>query len=65
MDNLNINQKTLCWLNSVNGISRGKTASFLEYFGSFQELWDNFESEKFNLSFLNMENINSLSSKKN
>lgn len=64
MDNLNINQKTLCWLNSVNGISRGKTASFLEYFGSFQELWDNFESEKFNLSFLNMENINSLSSKK-
>jgi DNA processing protein len=50
MDSLNINQKTICWLNSVRGVSNGKIEKILEYFqGNTRYLWDNFESEKNNL----------------
>ena len=51
MESLNINQKTLLWL-SAAGISNNKISKLLDYFGSPQNLWDNFESEKYNLSFI-------------
>lgn len=62
MDSLNIDQKTLLWL-SANGISHVKTSKLLDYFGSTKELWDNFESEKYNLSML-LKDINKLSQSK-
>lgn len=50
MDSLNINQKTIGWLNSVRGVSNGKIGKMLEYFdGNTSYLWDNFESEKKNM----------------
>ncbi len=50
MERLNINQKTIGWLNSVRGISNGKIEKLLDYFeGNTTYLWDNFESEKRNL----------------
>ena len=64
MESLNINQITLAWLNSAKGISRGKILKLLEYFGSVEELWDNFEGEKYNLS-LRPETISYLSQSKN
>ncbi len=57
---LNINQITLSWLNSVNGISNGKTAKLIEYFKTPENLWENFRSEKNNLSYLNPDIINQL-----
>jgi len=58
MENLNINQKTISWLNSVNGVSNGKIEKLLEYFnGNTQDLWDNFEAEKNNLFMLKSEII--------
>ena len=60
MDSLNTNQITLAWLNSVNGISNGKIEKLLEYFGSPEELWNNFNSEKYNLNMLRPEIINNL-----
>ncbi len=59
MERLNINQKTLLWL-SANGVSNSKISKLLEYFGSLQELWDNFESEKFNLTFFINDKANKL-----
>lgn len=50
MDCLNINQKTIGWLNSTRGISNGKIEQLLNYFeGNTTYLWDNFECEKKNL----------------
>ncbi len=59
MDSLNINEKTLLWL-SANGISNNKVTKLLEYFGSPQALWDNFESEKYNLSLFISNKANKL-----
>lgn len=64
MDSININQKTLLWL-SANGISNVKISKLLEYFGSTQELWDSFDGDKYNLSFLKTDTINKLSAGKN
>lgn len=64
MESLNINQRTLLWL-SVNGISNNKTSKLLDYFGSTEDLWDNFESEKYNLFLLTTDRINKLSESKN
>ena len=64
MESLNVNQKTLLWL-SAAGISNNKISKLLDYFGSPQDLWDNFESEKYNLSFLKTDRINKLSESKN
>jgi DNA processing protein len=64
MDSININQKTLLWL-SANGISNNRMSKLLDYFGSAQNLWDNFESEKLNLTFLKTEIIYELSENKN
>lgn len=61
MENLNINQKTIAWLNSANGISTGKIEKLLTYFkGNTKNLWDNFDDEKNYLSFLKPETINYL-----
>lgn len=60
MKSLNINQKTLLWL-SANRISNIKISKLLDYFGSTQELWDNFEDEKYNLSLLITNTSNMLS----
>jgi DNA processing protein len=50
MESLNINQKVIAWLNSVQGLSNGKIGKILDYFnGSTSDLWDNFDSEKKNL----------------
>ena len=66
MEKLNINQKTIAWLNSANGISNRKIEKLLEYFNvNPKELWDNFESEKHNLSFLKPEIIDYLTKSKN
>ncbi|MDD4437311.1 MAG: DNA-processing protein DprA [Tissierellia bacterium] len=64
MENLNINQKTLLWL-SANGVSNNKISKLLEYFGSPENLWENFVSEKHNLSFLKTDAIEELSENKN
>lgn len=64
MESLNINQKTLLWL-SAAGISSNRITRLLDYFGSPQNLWDNFESEKYNLSFIASDKINKLSESKN
>lgn len=64
MESLNINEKTLLWL-SVNGVSNAKTTKLLKYFGSFKELWDNFESEKYNLTLFINDKINKLIESKN
>jgi DNA processing protein len=58
---LNLKQVTLAWLNSVNGISNRKIEKLLEYFNGPDELWNNFDTEKNNLSILTPENINNLS----
>lgn len=51
MDNLNLNQKIIAWLNSANGMSYGKITKILEHFNfNFIDLWDNFETEKYNLN---------------
>lgn len=56
MESLNINQKTIAWLNSARGISNGKIKRLLDYFnGSTRDLWDNFETEKYGLSVLKPE----------
>ena len=60
MNSLNVNQITLAWLNSVNGIGNGKIQKLLDYFGSPEELWYNFEDERYNLNMLKLENINEL-----
>ena len=64
MNSLNINQKTLLWLSS-SGISNGRISKVLDYFGSAKDLWDNFESEKYNLPMLKSQTINELSECKN
>jgi DNA processing protein len=60
MDNLNINQKTLLWLSSGN-VSNYNISKLLDYFGSVQNLWENFENEQLNLNFLKVETVNKLS----
>ncbi|WMJ76125.1 MULTISPECIES: DNA-processing protein DprA [unclassified Sedimentibacter] len=61
MERLDINQKTIAWLNSAKGISNRSIEKILEYFNnSPNDLWDNFENEKNNLSFIKYEAINSL-----
>ncbi len=65
MEKLNINQLTLAWLNSINGISNRKIDSIYEYFnGSSKDLWDNFEIEKYNLKTLSNKLIAGLSNSK-
>ncbi|WP_313343295.1 DNA-processing protein DprA [Sedimentibacter sp.] len=65
MESLNINQLTLAWLNSINGISNRKIDSIFEYFnGSTKDLWDNFEVEKYNLKTLSNKLIAGLSNSK-
>lgn len=60
MEKLNINQKSIAWLNSANGVSNGKIRKILEYFNnSASDLWDNFQSEKMNLQ-INEETIREL-----
>jgi DNA processing protein len=50
MESLNINQKAIAWLNSVQGLSNGKIGKILDYFnGNTNDLWDNFHAEKKNL----------------
>lgn len=62
MENLNLNQRTLAWLNSAKGITNTKIEKILEYFNhSVKDLWDNFESEKYNLNILKPEDISILS----
>lgn len=63
MNSLNINQKTLLWL-STGGVSNRMTAKLLDYFGSPGEIWDNFEFEKNNLSFLNDRIVSGLTESK-
>jgi len=66
MDSLSINQKTLAWLNSVNGVSNGKIEKMLEYFnGSPENMWDNFIAEKHSLSMIKPEILSELSKSKN
>ncbi|HBV67959.1 MAG TPA: DNA-protecting protein DprA [Clostridiales bacterium] len=66
MDRLSINQKTIAWLNSAKGISNKKIEKLVDYFnGSPEYIWDNFETEKFNLSILKPETISSLINTKN
>jgi DNA processing protein len=61
MDSLNLNQKIITWLNSANGMSYMKITKILEYFNfNFIDLWDNFETEKYNMNFLKPEVINML-----
>lgn len=65
MEGLNINQLTLAWLNSINGISNRKIDNIFEYFnGSAKDLWDNFENEKYNLKTLSNKLIAGLSNSK-
>lgn len=61
MVSLNINQITIAWLNSINGISNSKIEKIIEYFGGVEELWHNFHKEKNNLAILKTEHINELS----
>ncbi len=61
---LNSNQITLAWLNSVNGISNRKIEKLLEYFGGVNEIWDNFEAERSNLNLLKPEILYNLSKTK-
>lgn len=66
MDRLNINQKAIAWLNSAKGISNKKIENLIDYFnGSPEYIWENFESEKFNLSLLKPETISFLINTKN
>lgn len=66
MENLNLNQKAIAWLNSANGISNGRIERLLEYFdGSIKNLWDNFEAEKYNLTVLKPEIISFLTKTQN
>lgn len=61
MESLNINQRAIAWLNSVQGLSNRKIRKILDYFnGSTIDLWDNFHAEKYNLQ-LKEEIINDLS----
>ncbi len=65
MESLNINQLSLSWLNSINGISNRKIDRIIEYFnGSTKDLWDNFEVEKYNLKILSPKLIAVLSNSK-
>lgn len=65
MEKLNINQKTIAWINSANGISNFKISKLLEYFNnSTSDIWDNFEAEKYNILFIKPEIINILSMSK-
>lgn len=65
MNELNIHQKTIAWLNSAKGISNRKIEKLLEYFNyKTSYLWDNFENEKFNLKILDLNIINDLSKSK-
>lgn len=63
MESLSIQQKTLLWL-SANQISSVKTSKLLTYFKTTSELWDNFDREKDNLTFLTKEKTNKLSKSK-
>lgn len=66
MEGLSINQKTIAWLNSANGISNRKIEKLLEYFnGNPKDLWENFESEKYNLNLIKPEIIDYLTKSKN
>ena len=66
MEKLNINQKTIAWLNSANGISSRTIEKLLEYFkGNPKEVWYGFDSEKHNLNFLKPEIIAYLTKSKN
>lgn len=62
--NLNINQITLSWLNSANGISNGKIGQLIEYFKTPENIWNNYNSEKGNLTALRPEIINYLAKSK-
>ena len=61
---LNINQVTLAWLNSVNGPANGKIKYLLDYFNSPEEIWNNFKQELKNLNGLTEEAKNSLLERK-
>lgn len=66
MEKLNINQKTIAWLNSANGISTKKIEKLLDYFNNnTNDLWDNFEAEKRNFSIIKPETISYLTKSKN
>lgn len=60
MERLTIGQRTLLWL-SDSGISNKRISQVLDYFGSPADLWDNFESEKYNLTMLEADTISKLS----
>lgn len=65
MESLNLNQKALVWLNSAKGMTNTKIEKILEYFNhSVIDLWDNFESEKYNLTILKPETISIMSKTK-
>lgn len=63
--NMNKNQLVLSWLNQAIGFSNIKIQKLLEYFGSPQEIWDNFEKEQNFLNILNSETISVLLKSKN
>jgi DNA processing protein len=61
---MNINQITLAWLNSVNGISGSSIEKLLDYFGNPEEIWYNFEDEKNNITMVKPEILESLVKRK-
>jgi len=65
MDRLDVNQKTIAWLNSVKGVSNRRIEKILEFFdGKPKDLWDNFEAEKHSLTMIKPEILNELSKSK-
>lgn len=65
MGDLSINQIVISWLNSVYGMNSTKIEYLLKYFNeSLQDLWDNFNKEKSNLSMLSQDVINKLTDSK-
>lgn len=65
MDKLNVNQKTIAWLNSVKGVSNRKIEKVIEFFnGNIEDVWDNFEVEKYGLTMIRPEILNELSKSK-
>lgn len=65
MESLNLNQVTLAWLSSVNGMTNKKISDILEHFNhSLKDLWFNFEGEKYNLTFIKPELASMLSKNK-
>lgn len=57
---LNINQLTLSWLNSANGISNGIMGQLIQYFKTPEAIWDNLKGEINNFAGIKPETANYL-----